>query len=60
MRNIKILYRAGSLMAVEKKYLNISKFWREYRRSDGTRVAPNQQVNIRVYFSRERGMRIMN
>jgi hypothetical protein len=28
----------------------------EYRRSDGTQVAPNQQANIR--FSMERGMRI--
>jgi hypothetical protein len=30
----------------------------EYRRSDGTEVALNQQANI--HFSMERGMRIMN
>jgi hypothetical protein len=33
-------------------------FWWEYRRSDGTEVAPNQQANIN--FSMVRGMRIVN
>jgi hypothetical protein len=45
---------------LQKKYLIISKFLREHRRSDGTGVAPNQQANIRIQFSMERGMRIMN
>jgi hypothetical protein len=46
--NVRSMYRAGSLRAVAN----------EYRRSDGTEVAPNPQTNI--HFSMERGMRIMN
>jgi hypothetical protein len=42
----------------QKKYQNISNIWWEYRRSDGTEVALNQQANI--YFSMERGKTIMN
>jgi hypothetical protein len=47
------MYRAGLLRAVAEE---ISKW--EYMRSDGTEVAPNQQVNIQ--FSMERRIRIMN
>jgi uncharacterized membrane protein len=58
--NVRSLYRADSLMTVAKeiaKY-DISYIWLEYRRSDGTEVAPNQRANL--HFSMERGMRILN
>jgi hypothetical protein len=42
----------------QKKPQNISYIKWEYRRSDGTEVAPNQQVNI--HLSMDGGMRIMN
>jgi hypothetical protein len=52
---------AGSLMAdakeISKYKLDLVGVW-EYRRSDGTEMALNQQVNI--HFPMERGMRIMN
>jgi hypothetical protein len=53
--NIKSLYGASSLKTGAK---GLSKYMLKYKRSDGTNVAPNQQVNI--CFSLERGMRIMN
>jgi hypothetical protein len=52
------MYRAGSLRPVEEEILKYNLDYWEYRRSDGTEVAPNQQVNI--HFSTERVMRIMN
>jgi hypothetical protein len=42
----------------QKKLRNIGWISWEYRRSDEAEVALNQQTNI--YFSMERGMRIMN
>jgi hypothetical protein len=47
--NVRSMYRAGSLRAVEEE---ISKY-----KLDGTEVALNQQANIR--FSMEKGMKIM-
>jgi hypothetical protein len=52
------MYRAGSLRAVAEKSQNITLIEWEYRKSDGTEMAQNQQPNIR--FSMESGMKIMN
>jgi hypothetical protein len=56
--NVRSLYRAGSLMTDEKDISEYKLYLVDYRRSDGTEVAPNQQEN--VYISLERGMKIMN
>jgi hypothetical protein len=58
MWNVGSLYRSGSLMTVLKALPEYKLDLVEYRRSDGTEVASNQQVII--HFSVERGMRIMN
>jgi hypothetical protein len=56
--NIRSLYRAGSLMTVEKEISNYTLDLVGLRRSDGVEVTPNQQANI--HFSVARGMTIMN
>jgi hypothetical protein len=58
MWNVRSLYRAGWLMTVAKEISKYKLDLVEYRKSDGTEVAPSQQANI--HFSMERGMRIMN
>jgi hypothetical protein len=50
------MYRAGLLRAVVEE-ISFNSDLVEYR-SDGVKVAVNQQANI--HFSLERGMRIMN
>jgi hypothetical protein len=54
----KKFYRAGSVMTVAKQKNIKVRLHGECRKSDATEVAPSQQANI--YFSVERGMRIMN
>jgi hypothetical protein len=49
---------ADSLMTAAKELSKYKLHLVEYRRSNGTEVALNQQSNI--YFSMEREMRIMN
>jgi hypothetical protein len=53
-----VCIRAGSLRAVAEGISKYKLELVEYRRSDGTEVAPNQQGNIHI--SMEMGMRIMN
>jgi hypothetical protein len=56
--NVRSMYRPGLLRAVEEE---ISKYKLDLvgdRRSDGTEVALNEQVNI--HFSMEKGMKIVN
>jgi hypothetical protein len=57
---VKSLYRAGSLPTVAKVISKCKLDLVAKKKSDGTGVPPNQQANIRVYFSVGRGMRIMN
>jgi hypothetical protein len=56
--NVRSLYREGSLITDGKEISKNKLDSVEYRRSDGTKGAPNQHANI--HFSIERGMRIMN
>jgi hypothetical protein len=44
--NVRSMYRVGLLRTVAEDISNISYMWSEYRRSDGTEVALNQQANI--------------
>jgi hypothetical protein len=44
--NVRSIYRAGLLRTVAEDISNISYMSSEYRRSDGTEVALNQQANI--------------
>jgi hypothetical protein len=50
--------RAGSHRTVAEEIRKCKSDIVEYRRSDGTEMAQNQQANI--HFSMERGMRVVN
>jgi hypothetical protein len=54
--NVKSLYRSGSLKAVSREVGKYKLDLWEYRKSDGTRVALNQQTII--HSSMEMGMLI--
>jgi hypothetical protein len=56
--NVRSMHMTGSLRAVVEEISKYKLDLVKYRRSDGKKVALNQQANI--HFSMERGMRIMN
>jgi hypothetical protein len=51
--NVRSLYRAGSLITVAKEISTNKLDLVGFRRSDGTRVAPNQQENIHFLWKGE-------
>jgi hypothetical protein len=50
--DVRSLYMAGSLITVGKKHQIISYISWEYRRSDGTGVATNQQANTHFFYGK--------
>jgi hypothetical protein len=55
--NVRSMQRAGSSKIVAEEVSKYKLDYWEYRRSDGMKVAPNQQASI--HFSMGKGIRIM-
>jgi hypothetical protein len=56
--NVRSMYRAGSVRVVGEEISKYKQDLMEYRRSDEVEVTLKEQANI--YFSMEKGMKIMN